>query len=188
MKLITLFFVFMLCALKVHAMPTDTKEKNSLRSVGGRSVAHNQVESLNEEDRALLYGYGDDYYSNVYYLSYDCGPLYEECSTVYVCCELTGGGIAVYLLVTLAIVAGIVACSCACCPCCPWYEKMCCAARARNAAATPVAASSGKIAQSATTAGSKEPEVKRSLRDPVVEEATTGSEPEIPVNVVEVKQ
>jgi len=43
------------------------------------------------------------------------------------CCKLTGGGIAVYVIVGLVIVALITLCSCACCSCCPWHSKLCCA-------------------------------------------------------------
>jgi hypothetical protein len=46
------------------------------------------------------------------------------------CCKLSPGGKVVYAVTCLflvAVILGIVACSCACCRCCPWYSKMCCA-------------------------------------------------------------
>jgi hypothetical protein len=131
---LVLFLVF--CGTKVHSMPISSEGKQYVRSVGDSMVAP-EGQGLNDEDRALLYG--DDF---VYYISYECRPLYKKCSTYTVCCELSGGGYAVYILILVAIVGGIVAGSCACCPCCPWYEKMCCAARARRAAlaSAPVAA------------------------------------------------
>jgi len=43
------------------------------------------------------------------------------------CCELTGAGNFVFVVVIFLIVASIVFCSCACCKCCPFYDKLCCA-------------------------------------------------------------
>jgi len=45
------------------------------------------------------------------------------------CCALSGGGIAVYVIVGLVIVSLITLCSCACCSFCPWHSKLCCANR-----------------------------------------------------------
>jgi hypothetical protein len=43
------------------------------------------------------------------------------------CCKVSPGGNALFWVIFLAIVLGIVACSCACCTCCPLHSKMCCA-------------------------------------------------------------
>jgi hypothetical protein len=55
------------------------------------------------------------------------------------CCKLSPGGIVLYVVIFLAIVLGIVACSCACCCCCPLHSKMCCA-RKDQQTNTPVVA------------------------------------------------
>jgi hypothetical protein len=53
------------------------------------------------------------------------------------CCKVSPGGIVLYVVICLAIVLGIVACSCACCHCCPLHSKMCCA-RKEQQTNTPV--------------------------------------------------
>jgi hypothetical protein len=53
------------------------------------------------------------------------------------CCKFSPGGIVLTVVILLAIVLGIVACSCACCRCCPLYSKMCCA-RKDQSTNTPV--------------------------------------------------
>jgi hypothetical protein len=76
-----------------------------------------------------------------------CGPLQEPNDdwvngTCYGleatdCCQPTPGGIVFYIVIYLAVILGIVACSCACCSCCPLHSKMCCA-RKYQPSNTPV--------------------------------------------------
>ena len=84
-----------------------------------------------------------------------CGPLEKECAPsedpfgiyeIYEveCCELTTAGAFVWILFVVAVVCGIVVCSCACCPCCPWHDRLCCARRQEQRNVPRVAASSVK--------------------------------------------
>jgi hypothetical protein len=48
------------------------------------------------------------------------------------CCELSAGGIVLFVVIGTIVLLGTVVASCACCPCCPWYTKLCCSRTRRT--------------------------------------------------------
>lgn len=134
-KLHILSFAFILYfGMTVHGAPVVIHGKHSLRTVGHRKTVRDGGSSLNTKSPPRALDYYDDFLHGLYddpictELA-DCGALEQECYDYCGCCELTGGGIAVFTIIVIAAVLGIVACSCACCKCCPWHDKMCCARR-----------------------------------------------------------
>jgi hypothetical protein len=145
MNFYTLFALFLLCGMKVHSIRFLNEGTPNVGKVRGSK--HVPLQDWNIEDRALQYDLDDIF--GPYDYEYDCGPLEQKCSSllVYECCELSSGGVAVFVLIALASVVAIVACSCACCKCCPWYDRMCCAARARRAVLAEAPASGSTNAE-----------------------------------------